>query len=120
MTDQDLIERRFVVILRSAIGPIESARIADAKMRAETISKNRCDLLFTSQDASVMGLIITTDWPPKKIVSEIDKSLDVKDRGFILVLSVNKEWAAMGNSSGWRHVQKHWLLSNFETLPDGD
>ncbi|EHM01205.1 hypothetical protein HMPREF9946_02209 [Acetobacteraceae bacterium AT-5844] len=105
MLNTDQPERVFLVVLRpdKAFDPATAAGVvAMLKHR----SNGNAELAFSSQDGSFIGIYVKARLAAAQIRAAVDERMTTKDRGFVLVTELGPDFAAIGNSSGWRHLQR--------------
>jgi hypothetical protein len=105
MQDDNEPERRFLVIVR---GDKPSQTTTTAKSVMDTLSRmsrGKAQLAFSSADASVVGVFAKMAKPTPVIRAALEEASTYKDRGFVLVLELGADFAAIGNSSGWQWLQ---------------
>lgn len=101
----DRTEKAFLIVFRpdAAMAP---ARLAAMLARLKAMCRGRTELAFSTPDASVTGLVVRTIAPPRALMDAVHEHLTTADRGFVMVLELGPELAAIGNSAGWRHIQR--------------
>lgn len=95
-----------IVVLRSSEGAFDPQAIGRIKERLDKASNKNCELLFNSEDFSVIGLVVRTNKPVGHLRNTLDEGLNFKNHGFVLILSPTDEWTGIGNGSGTRHLQR--------------
>ena len=101
-------DRVLLVIVRETPGPIDPVRLIDIVTRLKRLSSNRCDLAFNSQDGGLAGIVVTTSMPAAAVTASVREGQpNLVDKAFVLAVSLDEDFAGEGNSSGWRHIQRH-------------
>ena len=99
-------EHTRIIVLRSSEDAFDPPLIGRIRERINKISNDRCELLFNSADFSVIGLVVRTNRPVGYIRNTLDEGLNIRNLGFVLILSPTDEWTGIGNGSGARHLQR--------------
>ena len=108
-------ERNWLIVVRGDNAAFTTTTVQNVNKTLETISKGKSHLAFSSKDACVVGVYAKIAKPAPVIRSMLEKAASTWDRGFVLVLELGDNFAAIGNSSGWR-----WLSSNQSKIASSD
>lgn len=100
----EIIERVFLVVIRAEPG-LPPGRVVNIVGILKTMSGNRTDLAFNTGDATFLGIVVKSNRDARQIRAALEPEVPLKGRDFILVLSLDDNWSAIGNSAGWRHIQ---------------
>lgn len=94
----------WLIVLRHDAGalPPLAAQQALAALRRQ----GAADLAFTSEKGSVAGVVVRAKGPPRRLLALAQEHIATRDRGFVLVVELGGQFDAVGNSAGWRHVQR--------------
>ena len=106
-------ERNWLIVVRGDNSTFTTTTVQNVTKILEAISKGKSHLAFNSKDACVVGVYAKIAKPAAVIRSMLEKAASTWDRGFVLVLELGDDFAAIGNSSGWR-----WLSNNQSKIAD--
>jgi len=100
----DAPDQVFLIVFRTD-PPLSPGHLQVIMDTVKGLSGGRYGLAFTTKDATIFGIVAKCHRSAWQIRTALDGKMPVKDKDFVMVLSLGEDWTAMGNSAGWRHIQ---------------
>lgn len=100
----DEADGTWLVVLRHDAGSLPA--VAAQQVLASLRRQGAAELAFTSERGSVAGIVLRAKGPARRLLSLAQEHIATRDRGFVLVVELGAQFDAIGNSAGWRHVQR--------------
>lgn len=102
------VERRFLIVVRLAtdeqLGTFPE-RTQKIKQSLEKVAIGKIGLAFSSASAETLGLFVKTNRAAAQLRAMIESSQGAAGDTHIMVLELGDQFAAIGNSAGWRWLQ---------------
>lgn len=105
MQNTDAKDRLFLVVLKADTPGDLATGARRLLATAERVSGRRQAPAFTAADGGTIGIYLRARAFAAQIRAAFAADLALRGAGFVLVLELGQDWAAEGNSSGWRHLQ---------------